>query len=135
MITGSLQEWQHMVTLVGSTFKTTLNSPSLTSHSGQCLKNKVLCLIKMISFNMYLGNFQDMQNRFLGRRFKLLEQALVIEEQLRRASFLNLHQDTKHSAMSLSNHFGQLETLAETHRLLPKIASDGNKVSLKNLSQ
>ena len=82
---------------------------------------------------MNSGNFQDMQNRFLGRRFKLLEQALVIEEQLRRASFLNLHQDTKHSAMSLSNHFAQLETLAETHRLLPKIASDGNKVSFRFL--
>ena len=81
-----------------------------------------------IRLQLSIGNFQDMQNRFLGRRFKLLEQALVIEEQLRRASFLNLHQDSKHSAMSLSNRFGQLETLAETHRLLPKIASDGNKV-------
>jgi hypothetical protein len=75
-----------------------------------------------------LGNFQDMQNRFLGRRFKLLEQALVIEEQLRRASYLNLHQDPEHNAMALTNRFAQLETIAESHRDLPKIAANGNKV-------
>ena len=69
-----------------------------------------------------------MQNRFLGRRFKLLEQALVIEEQLRRASYLNLHQDPEHNAMALTNRFSQLETIAESHRELPKIAADGNKV-------
>merc|ERR1719326_1269488 len=36
------------------------------------------------------GNFLEIKNKFLARRFKLLEQALVIEEQLRRAAFLNL---------------------------------------------
>ena len=80
----------------------------------------VLCL--------FLGNFQDMQNRFLGRRFKLLEQALVIEEQLRRSSYLNLHQDPNHQAMALTNRFAQLETISESHRELPKIAAGGNKV-------
>lgn len=74
-----------------------------------------------------------MQNRFLGRRFKLLEQALVIEEQLRRASYLNLHQDPEHNAMALTNRFSQLETIAESHRELPKIAADGNKVRKKNV--
>ena len=69
-----------------------------------------------------------MQNRFLGRRFKLLEQALVIEEQLRRSSYLNLHQDPNHQAMALTNHFAQLETISESHRELPKIAASGNKV-------
>lgn len=82
---------------------------------------------------------QDMQNRFLGRRFKLLEQALVIEEQLRRASYLNLHQDPEHNAMALTNRFAQLETIAESHRDLPKIAANGNKaaahVLLKVLEQ
>ena len=77
---------------------------------------------------LFLGNFQDMQNRFLGRRFKLLEQALVIEEQLRRSSYLNLHQDPNHQAMALTNHFAQLETISESHRELPKIAASGNKV-------
>ena len=38
------------------------------------------------------GNFLEIKNKFLARRFKLLEQALVIEEQLRRAAFLNLTQ-------------------------------------------
>ena len=72
-----------------------------------------------------------MQNRFLGRRFKLLEQALVIEEQLRRSSYLNLHQDPNHQAMALTNRFAQLETISESHRELPKIAASGNKVSVK----
>jgi chromodomain-helicase-DNA-binding protein 4 len=35
------------------------------------------------------GNFLEIRNKFLARRFKLLEQALVIEEQLRRAAYLN----------------------------------------------
>merc|ERR1719282_921049 len=39
------------------------------------------------------GNFLEIKNKFLARRFKLLEQALVIEEQLRRAAYLNLTQD------------------------------------------
>lgn len=39
------------------------------------------------------GNFLEIRNKFLARRFKLLEQALVIEEQLRRAAFLNLSQN------------------------------------------
>lgn len=34
--------------------------------------------------------FLEIKNRFLQRRFKLLEQALVIEEQLRRAAYLNV---------------------------------------------
>jgi chromodomain-helicase-DNA-binding protein 4 len=39
------------------------------------------------------GNFLEIRNKFLARRFKLLEQALVIEEQLRRAAFLNMSQN------------------------------------------
>ena len=70
-----------------------------------------------------------MQNRFLGRRFKLLEQALVIEEQLRRSSYLNLHQDPYHQAMALTNRFAQLETITESHRQLPQCAAGGNKAA------
>jgi len=36
------------------------------------------------------GNFLEIKNRFLQRRFKLIEQALIIEEQLRRAAYLNV---------------------------------------------
>ena len=48
------------------------------------------------------GNFLEMKNKFLARRFKLLEQALVIEEQLRRAAYLNLNQDSNYPAMTLN---------------------------------
>mgnify|MGYP001204966614 FL=1 len=49
------------------------------------------------------GNFLEIKNKFLARRFKLLEQALVIEEQLRRAAYLNLTQDAAHPAMALNS--------------------------------
>ncbi|KFW01805.1 Chromodomain-helicase-DNA-binding protein 5, partial [Fulmarus glacialis] len=45
---------------------------------------------------IHKGNYLEMKNKFLARRFKarlLLEQALVIEEQLRRAAYLNMTQD------------------------------------------
>ena len=35
------------------------------------------------------GNYLEIKNKFLARRFKLLEQALLVEEQLRRAAFIN----------------------------------------------
>merc|ERR1712025_1094667 len=61
---------------------------------------------------------------FLARRFKLLEQALVIEEQLRRAAFLNLTQDTAHPAMALNSRFAEVESLAgnkPTNAVLHKV--------------
>merc|ERR1739844_771138 len=57
------------------------------------------------------GNFLEIKNKFLARRFKLLEQALVIEEQLRRAAYLNLTQDTNHPAMALNSRFAEVECL------------------------
>jgi len=53
------------------------------------------------------GNFLEMKNKFLARRFKLLEQALVIEEQLRRAAYLNLTQDPNSPVMSLNARYCQ----------------------------
>ncbi|KAH8418105.1 hypothetical protein KR009_001862 [Drosophila setifemur] len=67
------------------------------------------------------GNFLEIKNKFLARRFKLLEQALVIEEQLRRAAYLNLAQDPSHLAMSLNARF------AESHQHLCKESLAGNK--------
>ena len=55
------------------------------------------------------GNFLEIKNKFLARRFKLLEQALVIEEQLRRAAYLNLTQDTNHPAMALNTRFTEVK--------------------------
>ena len=54
------------------------------------------------------GNFLEIKNKFLARRFKLLEQALVIEEQLRRAAYLNLTQDANHPAMALNTRFTEV---------------------------
>merc|ERR1712130_738958 len=91
------------------------------------------------------GRWQDIQNdirfniinepfkmdvgkgKFLARRFKLLEQALVIEEQLRRAAFLNLTQDAAHPAMALNSRFAEVECLAESHQHLSKESLAGNK--------
>ncbi|UYV68737.1 CHD5 [Cordylochernes scorpioides] len=73
------------------------------------------------------GNFLEIKNKFLARRFKLLEQALVIEEQLRRAAYLNLTQDPSHPAMALNARFAELECLAESHQHLSKESLAGNK--------
>merc|ERR1712226_356177 len=73
------------------------------------------------------GNFLEIKNKFLVRRFKLLEQALVIEEQLRRAAFLNLTQDAAHPAMALNSRFAEVECLAESHQHLSKESLAGNK--------
>merc|ERR1712200_221074 len=73
------------------------------------------------------GNFLEIKNKFLARRFKLLEQALVIEEQLRRAAYLNLTQDSTHPAMALNARFAEVECLAESHQHLSKESLAGNK--------
>merc|ERR1719379_913020 len=73
------------------------------------------------------GSFLEIKNKFLARRFKLLEQALVIEEQLRRAAFLNLTQDAAHPAMALNSRFAEVECLAESHQHLSKESLAGNK--------
>ena len=61
------------------------------------------------------GNFLEIKNKFLARRFKLLEQALVIEEQLRRAAFLNLTQDAAHPAMALNSRYVGLQVIMVLH--------------------
>ena len=59
--------------------------------------------------------------------FQLLEQALVIEEQLRRAAYLNMTQDPSHPAMALNARFAEVECLAESHQHLSKESLAGNK--------
>ncbi|XP_035376363.1 chromodomain-helicase-DNA-binding protein 5 isoform X7 [Electrophorus electricus] len=76
---------------------------------------------------MNKGNYLEMKNKFLARRFKLLEQALVIEEQLRRAAYLNMSQDASHPAMALHSRFAEVECLAESHQHLSKESLAGNK--------
>uniref|UniRef100_A0AAY4EVX8 DNA helicase n=1 Tax=Denticeps clupeoides TaxID=299321 RepID=A0AAY4EVX8_9TELE len=76
---------------------------------------------------MHKGNYLEMKNKFLARRFKLLEQALVIEEQLRRAAYLNMTLDPGHPAMALNTRFSEVECLAESHQHLSKESLAGNK--------
>lgn len=77
------------------------------------------------------GNFLEIKNKFLTRRMKLLEQSLVIEEQLRRASTMNetaaAATSDPVSTMTLGTKFAELETLAEAHQCLGKDAESGNK--------
>lgn len=63
------------------------------------------------------GNFLEIRNKFLARRFKLLEQGLVIEEQLRRAAYLNLSQDPNASSVGQGADFDPA-TAAEQHETL-----------------
>lgn len=95
----------------------------------QDIQNDVSFAIINEPFKMDVGkgNFLEIKNKFLARRFKLLEQALVIEEQLRRAAYLNLTQDPTHPAMALNARFAELECLAESHQHLSKESIAGNK--------
>ncbi|MGH0187514.1 UNVERIFIED_CONTAM: hypothetical protein FKN15_025133 [Acipenser sinensis] len=62
------------------------------------------------------GNFLEMKNKFLARRFKL-----------RRAAYLNMRQESSHPAMALSARFTEAECLAESHQHLSKESLAGNK--------
>ncbi|XP_029437678.1 uncharacterized protein LOC115078790 isoform X1 [Rhinatrema bivittatum] len=59
--------------------------------------------------------------------WQLLEQALVIEEQLRRAAYLNMSEDPSHPSMALNTRFAEVECLAESHQHLSKESMAGNK--------
>ena len=65
------------------------------------------------------GNFLEIKNKFLARRFKLLEQALVIEEQLRRAAYLNLTQDASNPAMALNTRFTEVNITYPFGNIVP----------------
>uniref|UniRef100_A0A4W6EIP3 Chromodomain helicase DNA binding protein 5 n=1 Tax=Lates calcarifer TaxID=8187 RepID=A0A4W6EIP3_LATCA len=67
---------------------------------------------------MHKGNYLEMKNKFLARRFK---------EQLRRAAYLNMTQDPSHPAMALNTRFAEVECLAESHQHLSKESLAGNK--------
>ena len=51
----------------------------------------------------------------------------MIEEQLRRAAYLNMTQDPSHPAMALNTRFAEVECLAESHQHLSKESLAGNK--------
>jgi len=68
----------------------------------------------------------DYKNKFIARRFKLLEQALIVEEQMKRSTFKNIQQSATHQVMSLQSRFAELECLAESHQHLSESLA-GNK--------
>ncbi|XP_069804984.1 chromodomain-helicase-DNA-binding protein 5 isoform X2 [Dendropsophus ebraccatus] len=88
---------------------------------------RYLILNEPFKSEIHKGNYLEMKNKFLARRFKLLEQALVIEEQLRRAAYLNMSQDPNHPAMALNARLAEVECLAESHQHLSKESLAGNK--------
>ncbi|KAK3876981.1 hypothetical protein Pcinc_018268 [Petrolisthes cinctipes] len=51
------------------------------------------------------GNFHKIKSSFLTKRFKLLEKALVIEEQLRRSSLHKVQQDNKPTIIDINKEF------------------------------
>merc|ERR1719361_691315 len=66
------------------------------------------------------GNFLEIKNKFLARRFKLLEQGLVIEEQLRKMTLVQLPNDEGQAEIDINDKLAEVETLAESHRHLSK---------------
>ncbi|KAK0409561.1 hypothetical protein QR680_004620 [Steinernema hermaphroditum] len=75
-----------------------------------------------------IANFQEIKNKFLQQRQKLLEQALIIEEQLRRAAHLNVQQnDIDGDASQLNERLAEVENLADSHLHLSTESMAGSK--------
>uniref|UniRef100_A0A0N5C749 DNA helicase n=1 Tax=Strongyloides papillosus TaxID=174720 RepID=A0A0N5C749_STREA len=74
-------------------------------------------------------NSQDVKSKFMQRRYKLLEQALIIEEQLRRAAYIEVEQADEDGLKNLDNHHSEFETLVHTHRELNERAKNGDRNS------
>lgn len=72
-------------------------------------------------------NFAELKNKFMQRRFKLLEQALIVEEQIRRAAYLQLTQDPNGPLMQMYRTFNNLQSLAETHQDISGGGLSGNR--------
>lgn len=71
----------------------------------------------------------------MARRFKLLEQALVIEEQLRRAAYLNLTQEQNNPLMALNSRINDLELFAEANKdVLMQYAATKDPASVKPMN-
>ncbi|GMS84761.1 hypothetical protein PENTCL1PPCAC_6936, partial [Pristionchus entomophagus] len=72
------------------------------------------------------GAFLDQKNKFLQRRFKLVEQSLIIEEQLRRAAHLNVtHHTPAEGTTQLVDRFAEMENLTAAHTQVFKDGTAG----------
>lgn len=58
---------------------------------------------------------------------QLLEQALVIEEQLRRAAYLNLQNCATDGTAQLAQRFADIENVADSHANVAKDSAAGNR--------
>ncbi|KAK2710509.1 hypothetical protein QYM36_011889, partial [Artemia franciscana] len=56
---------------------------------------------------------REIKNKFLVKRFKLLEKALVVEDQIRRASQLPVIQEAGNDAITITARFPEIEYFAE----------------------
>merc|ERR1739848_487913 len=70
-----------------------------------------------------------MQKGFLQRRIKLLEAALIEEEELRRAQIEESKVIENNEYLALAKHFAELESTAESHASLTKEAAANNKLA------
>ena len=62
-----------------------------------------------------------------NQSIQLLEQALVIEEQLRRAAHLNITNSSTDGTSQLAQRFAEIENLAESHANIAKDSANGNR--------
>lgn len=83
-------------------------------------KTGLNCVVLLFFFFLFPPSPLSLSNQ-------LLEQALVIEEQLRRAAYLNMTEDPSHPSMALNTRFSEVECLAESHQHLSKESMSGNK--------
>lgn len=72
-------------------------------------------------------NFLELKNKFMQRRFKLLEQALVVEEQIRRATYLQLTQDPAGPLMQMYRTYNHMQSVAENHQDIAAAAMVSNR--------
>lgn len=78
-------------------------------------------------------NVMDMQKGFLQRRFKLLETALITEEELRRANLEKCEIQENSETLTLARHFNELECFAASHANLAREATSNNKLTINML--
>jgi hypothetical protein len=75
------------------------------------------------------------KQKFLMRRLKLLEQALVVEEQLHRAASLGLQHDPKLGIMQLHSRFTELDCLVDGHKHLLTNVKKGERSAVMLLKR
>uniref|UniRef100_A0AC35UAD7 PHD-type domain-containing protein n=1 Tax=Rhabditophanes sp. KR3021 TaxID=114890 RepID=A0AC35UAD7_9BILA len=73
-------------------------------------------------------NAAEFKNKYLQKRYKLLESALIAEEQLKRAMYLEITQPNEEGLYNLNSHFSEAENVFESNRevLADAVGGDPN---------